>query len=132
MRPVLQAILIPTRDFQLKTDIMTGYKDILIWEGHRDYHVGTVLFCDWEEPWVVRAYIYEVQLKILSQVTQEELELNDINSIEELLKKMQERYGDITMDSPVTVIRWKNVCGALTRNEEIYHYSKVHKTKLNF
>lgn len=124
MKPALQAILIASNNHQMKINVMTGYKSISFREGHRDYHVGPLILCDELEPWVVKANIYEVQHKIMSQLTQEEWESDGFTSQESMLNGMRFYYPDITMESPVTVVRWNNVSGFWTEKENIEDYAE--------
>ena len=129
MKPALQAILIESNNHQMKINVMTGYKSISFREGHRDYHIGPVILCDELESWVVKANIYEVQHKILSQLTQEEWEADGFTSLEDTLNGLRVYYNDITMDSPVTVVRWNNVSGFWTKEKNIKTYAKDYGVK---
>jgi len=124
MKPALQAILIASNNHQMKINVMTGYKSITFREGHRDYHVGPVMLCDELESWVVKANIYDVQHKILSQLTQEEWEADGFSSLEDTLGGLWVYYKDITMDSPVTVVKWNNISGIWTEEENIKMFAE--------
>lgn len=112
MKPALQALLIAP-DHQMRVDILNGVKAISIIENHCDYKPGPVILCCHLVPWSVMAEITSVRHCLLKEVTKEEYEDNDFHSQEGLLSGLRRFYKGITSDSPVTVIRWKNVQGFL-------------------
>ena len=122
MKLALQALLIAP-DHQMRTDILFGTKTITIREGYRDYHEGRpVMICCHIVPWAVLATITSVRYCTLNEVTEEENRADGFESREDMLGGMQKYYPDMTLDSEVTVIRWKDVTGFLS--DYAYDYSK--------
>jgi len=94
--------------------VLDGTKTITVREGHRDYRPGLpVMLCCHLEGWAVQADIVNVRHCALKEVTEEEWADDGFTSQEDLLTGLQRFYPCLTMDSPVTVIRWKNVRGLL-------------------
>lgn len=100
-------------DHRMRTDIIYDWKAITIREGHRDYRPGPVMLCCHLAPWAVMADITDVRHCALREVTQEEYEDDGFHSQDDLLQGMQRFYPNMTLDSPVTVIRWEKARGFL-------------------
>lgn len=98
---------------EMRYAILHGTKKISIREGHRDYRRGKVMLCCHLEPWAVMADITDVRHTTLKEVTEEEYKADGFENQEDMLCGMQRFYPTMTMDSPVTVIKWDNVSGAL-------------------
>lgn len=113
MKPALQALLVAPEP-EMRTNIELGSKQVTILEGHRDYHIGPVLLCCHIEPWCVQADIMDVQHTSLAEVSEKALIDAEFGSREEAVEALRRFYPNIVMHSPVTVIRWANVRGALT------------------
>lgn len=135
MKQPLYALLIAP-NHRVRTSILYGGRSITIREGHPDYKAGTtVMICCHIEPWVVMADITSVRHTTIAKVTKEEYEADDFFSRKDLLKGLQKYYPDITIDSPVTVIRWENVRGWLKDNDTKYRlnpqklYSEINPKK---
>jgi hypothetical protein len=106
MKPALQAILIAP-DPAARLEIMLGRKKITVREGHRDYHTGPVMICCHIAPWTVMTTITEVKLTTLAEITQEELEADGYTDHDNMLDDLKSHYyPNLTMDSPMTVIKW--------------------------
>ncbi len=112
IKPALQALLIAP-DHAMRTHILYGGKTITIREGHRDYKPGPVMICCHIVPWAVLAEITNVRHCTLREVAEEEYQADDFLTQEDLLEGLQKFYPNMILDSPVTVIRWKNVKGFL-------------------
>ena len=97
----------------MRYDILHGTKKISIREGHRDYRMGKVMLCCHLEPWAVMADITDVRHTTLNEVAEDEYKADGFTNKQDMLNGMQRFYPTMTMDSPVTVIRWDNVSGAL-------------------
>ena len=111
----LQALLVAP-DSQMRADILRGAKKITIREGARDYRDGQVMLCCHIEPWAVMAKITSVRHCALRDVTKKEYEDDGFETHEELLDGLKRFYPDLTLDSPVTVIRWGDIEGKLFRD----------------
>ena len=125
MKQALQALLISPDPVQ-RIVCMTGEKAITIREGHRDYKNGPVMICCHIDPWCVMAEIKSVRQTIASEVTEEEYTDDGFESREEMLRGLQSYYPEMTMESSVTVIRWKNVTGYWTVPKNIFKYAAEH------
>lgn len=113
MKQPLYALLIAPIP-EMRQAILDGRKKITIREGHRDYRNGKAMLCCHLEPWAVMAEITNVRHTTLREVTEEEYVADGFESQDDLLLGMQRFYPNMTTDSPVTVIRWDNLEGALT------------------
>lgn len=111
-KPPLQAILIAPIP-EMRSKVISGQKKITIREGHRDYQIGQVMLCCHLEPWAVMAEIIEVRHCLLDQVTDEELQADGFVDRRGLLCGLRRFYPQLSFGSPVTIIRWNNVSGAL-------------------
>jgi len=127
MKPTLQAIAIAS-DPQMKINIMTGYKNITIREGQRDYHLGDVILFDEKDSWVVRAKIIDIQHKTMSQITEAEWRADGFVSQKDMMKRMKRFYPKITLESPVTVVRWdiNSLSGFWVEKLNIETFAKSH------
>lgn len=107
LKPPLVALLFTQELLEM---IATGQKTITIREGYRDYQVGrpVICFCD---PWGAMAEIESVRHCKLSEITKEEWEKDGFLSQQDLLEGMRGFYPTLTMDSPMTVITFKNAKG---------------------
>src|SRR3989344_3829301 len=112
MKQPLYALLIAP-DHRMRTSIVYGDKTITIREGHRDYRPGPVMICCHLVPWAVMADITNVRHCTLREVTQEEYESDGFHSKNHLLSGMRGFYPNMTLDSPVTIIRWEKALGFL-------------------
>lgn len=110
MKRATQALL-SASDWVMRKNIATAFKQITIREGHRDYTPGLMaLYCP-DEPWTVHAEITSVRHCLLSEVTKGERRADGFTSCASLLVSMRRFYLNLTLNSPVTVIRWHNVSG---------------------
>lgn len=113
MKAAMQALLIAP-DPVMRHNILTGRKRITIREGHRDYEAGRQLMIACHvEPWAVQADIVSVEHCKVAGVTMEQWEADGFSCHADLLHGLRQFYPDLQWDSPVTVIRWDNVRGAL-------------------
>lgn len=115
----LQALLIAP-DHGARVAILYGDKLITIREGWRDYRPGPVMLCCHVVPWAVLAEITSVRHCILREVTEEEWKNDGFFSQDGLLRGLQRFYSHMTLDSPVTVIRWQNAQGFLVEHVSEY------------
>lgn len=122
MKPPLLAILIAP-DEEMRRRIVAKIKKITLREGHRGYTVGSqVMLCCHLVPWAVIAKITEVKHCILREVTQEEWEADGFIDQEDMLDGLRKFYPKIDWESPVTVIRWDDVSGALVDEYNLNPY----------
>ena len=117
VRKPLYALLV-SPDQNMRDNIVSGKKKITIREGYRDYKSGPVMLCCHLDPWVVMADITSVKYCNVSEVTTEELKADGFTSKRNLLEGLRNFYPSLNWDSPVTVIRWDNVRGALIDAED--------------
>lgn len=119
LKPPLYALLIAP-DRKMRSDIIQKVKKITIREGHRDYKAGhPVMLCCPIEPWAVMADIVSVRHTWLAEVSEDEWRDDGFKSREDLLIGLKKYYPDLNLNSPITVIRWENVRGALTSAEPV-------------
>lgn len=113
LKPPLYALLIAP-DVFMRQAIVTGQKDGTIREGHRDYKPGTTLMlCCHLEPWAVMADVTQVRHATLRELADGELNSSGFSTRDEALAGLRTFYPNMTLDSPVTVIRWANARGLL-------------------
>jgi hypothetical protein len=105
MKRALQAILIAGT--KIKENVLYIKKKITIREGHRDYTKGPVLIGCHLLNWIVVREIIEVRHTTVGQVINEECMDDSFGASLNLLVGLQKYYPNLTMDSPVTVIRWE-------------------------
>lgn len=110
----LQALLI-SPETAMREAIVTGRKTITIREGHRDYQCGPVMLCCHLVPWVVQADITSVHRTTAAHVQGKDIRDDGFTNLDDMLEKLRRFYPKISEDSPVTVIRWENVRGALVK-----------------
>lgn len=102
---------------EAKEAVVRGWKTITIREGHRDYQVGDrlALFCPWLN-WSVFAEVTYVWQGLIREVPEQDLRDDGYEThlaMLEDLKSFGGAYATMTLDSPVTVIRWGDVQGKL-------------------
>ena len=119
MKQGLQGLLIAP-DSKMRSDIHYGIKTITIREGHRDHKPGPVLIACHVEPWAVMADITSVRHCVLDEVTEEEYRADGFVSKADMLAGMKRFYSSMTMESPVTVLRWSNARGYWVDHKEEY------------
>ncbi|KKR10321.1 MAG: hypothetical protein UT37_C0003G0020 [Parcubacteria group bacterium GW2011_GWA2_39_18] len=111
MKPPLVALLVAP-DRHMRQQILWEEKTLTVREGHRDYRVGSpVMLCCHIVPWAVMATIVEVRHCLLKEVTQEECLQDGVRNLEELLNNLRKYYPNISLDSPVTIIKWDDIRG---------------------
>ena len=120
--PMYSLLIAP--EFEMRDAIHRGEKTITIREGLRDYREGgsLAIFCH-IAPWAVLATIDTVRHTTFRELTEKECQDDGAESAEALLDSMKRfggRYADMTMNSAVTVIRWKDVRGYWAENAEKY------------
>ncbi len=119
LKPPLQALLI-SPDEKDRMTILAGNLNISIRLGHRDYVKGPIMLCCHILPFAVMANITSVKFCNVDEVTPEDYKAFGVNTLEELLDKLRKFYPDITMKSPVTVIRWEDIEGWLAKHRKHY------------
>lgn len=108
VRPPLQALLMAGEE--MRDDVMSGRKTITIREGWRDYQVDKpVLIGCHILNWATMKIVCDVCHKTLREVTHQELLDDKFESHEEVIRYLRRWYPAITLDSRVTVIRWRDV-----------------------
>ena len=105
MKRALQGILMAGET--MRDAVLADTKKITIREGHRDYTIGPVLIGCHYLNWAVFRIIIHVRHTTLGEVTRGECLADGCNSLEELLRMLQQFYPDLTLESKVTVIRWR-------------------------
>lgn len=110
----LQALLISV-DAQDRRQILSGARAISIRLGFRQYQRGLVMLCCPLEPWCVQAEITDVRLCLLRDVPEDEIAAEGCKTRDDLIARLRMFYPKVTDLSPVTVIRWANLSGALTK-----------------
>lgn len=119
MKRPTQALLIAP-DKEMRADVISGLKQITIREGHRGYTAGlAALYCP-EWPWAVHVDITEVKHCTLAEVTPEEWQADGFISQDDMLEGLRRFYPMVTLQSPVTVIRWTNVRGEYVDNPPLH------------
>ncbi|HOX96215.1 MAG TPA: hypothetical protein PLI45_02445 [Candidatus Woesebacteria bacterium] len=126
MKQALQALLIAPNPVD-RMAIMTGKKKITIREGHRDYHPGPLMICCHIQPWTVLTSITEARLTILAAVSAEEFQADGYDSLEKAVEDLKTYYPNITIYSPVTVIKWGDLDenSFYAKKENIDFYAEV-------
>jgi hypothetical protein len=120
-RPPLQALLISPNQTE-RRGIATGKITATIRNGTRNYQLGPVLIGCHLKPWAVMADIGAVAHCSLHKALNCPPELfNEFGykSAPDAIKKLQRFYPGINSESPVTVISWGNVRGALVPTETV-------------
>ena len=106
MKRALQAILIAGE--KMRDDVFSGRKEITVREGHRDYTLGPVLIGCYELNWATMRQIVAVQHTYLGTVSKEDLQADGFEDWTDAVRGLMEYYPDISLTSPVTVIKWSN------------------------
>lgn len=108
--PVYGLLIAPEPD--MREAVHNGEKTITVREGWRDYKAGAhvALFCH-KAPWAVMATLTEVRHTTVRELTLAECQDDGAQDQEDLLAGLKRFYKAMTMDSPVTVIRWKDPQG---------------------
>lgn len=111
--PVLEALELGTE--QMCIDAINGFKQVSVRTNFRDYTDGNKLVLYNEQVgFVATATISSVRYCQLREVTEQECKDDGFESLEELLAVLQGFYGDsITLDSSVTVLRWRDIKGPM-------------------
>ncbi len=117
MKPALQALLI-ANDVDMQYRTLSGLKQVTIREGHRDYRPGQVLIGCPDNTFVVSADIVDVRHCTLQDITEEEWTADSFTSQDNLLEGLKAYYPTVTLQSPVTVVRWEKVRGELVTQEQ--------------
>jgi hypothetical protein len=94
--------------------VARGRKTITIREGHRDYQTGDrlMLGCPWLN-WMLFAEVAYVRHSLAAKVLPEDLADAGYSSHEHMVEDLRRFYPNLTLESPVTVVRWTNVQGKL-------------------
>lgn len=122
MKSVLQALLIAP-DQDMRSKVLTNQKSISIREGHRDYKIGPIMLCCHLVPWSVMAQVISVTHCTLQDVTEQACIDDGFASQVDLLAGLKRHYPSMTLNSPVTIIRWNNIQGFFADHVEIYEDS---------
>lgn len=115
MKRALQALLIAP-GLTERTAIENGGRQVTIREGERDYTLGPVMLCCHIEPWAVMADITQVYSRPLNEVIRTDILDDGYKDYRDALEQLQHFYPNLTLSSPVTVVRWENVKGKLTES----------------
>lgn len=98
-----QAILLQEQSHQAAEN---GVKRITIREGHRDYTIGFTLLCCHLANWCMAVNVIAVEHTTLEHVRHADLHSDGFDTRNELLDGLRHFYPNITLQSPVTVVRW--------------------------
>lgn len=101
----LQAILIAGEDGE--RDIRSGKKEVTIRKWYCSYTEGPVLLGCHVRDWAVMGKITSVLRTTLKEVPMEDVRNDGFYSHEDALNGLKRFYPDMTLDSPVTVVRFK-------------------------
>lgn len=112
MRRPMEAILVAP-DENMRHAIVTGEKQITIRSGFRNYTLGPTMLCCHLVPWAVMVDVVSVDHKMISQLDHQEVLDDGFKTRIELLDGLRQFYPGLDVESPVTIIRWGNVRGAL-------------------
>ncbi len=113
MKPPLQALLIAPGDGMI-ADIITGSQNGSLREGHRDYKVGQpIILCCHLANFAVMADVTEVKHTFIKDLTDDDVRPAGFHFYEEVFHRLRKFYPNLNLDSPITVIRWANVRGAI-------------------
>jgi len=119
MRPPLQALLLAP-NVGLWSDVILGRQTGTIRTGHRAYAAGLVMLCC---PWAsacVQAEIVSVRHCRMADLTLQERRAAGFRGPKSAaLAGMRRHYADLTMESPVTFILWKDADGTLIKRRQI-------------
>lgn len=116
-RPMVALLIAPIAT--MREAIIAGRKTITIREGHRDYQVGDrVMLCCHLKIWAVMAEVTEVRHTIVRNVTEQEYNDSGYHHLAEMLADLKRFYPQLTIDSPVTVVRWANISGELVERHK--------------
>ena len=105
MKKPLQAILMAS-DFHDMCEL--GAKLITIREGHRSYDLGTAVLCCHIANWCMMVEITSVCHTTIENLTCGDLADDGFVSATHALSELGRFYPSISLDSPVTVIRWRS------------------------
>lgn len=132
MKQALQALEIAPNP-QVRLDIMLDKKKITIREGHRDYHIGPLVLFSHIFPWAVKTTITYVRLTTVAQVTEDEFWEDGYQSRKEMLTDLRKFYPNLTMKSPVTVIRWGELDeGYYTNIDHLYEFAEQNGLDMSY
>jgi len=129
-RPVV-GLLIQGED--ARDEVVSGWKTVTIREGDRDYQVGDrlTLFCPWLN-WSVIAEVTYVRRSLAADVLPEDLADAGYKSHEEMVEALRSfggAYSELTLSSPVTVIRWGDVQGKLVNELAIAAIYAIYRAR---
>ncbi len=114
-RPLAALLIAPIE--AMRDRILTGEKKITLREGHRDYRPGELVqICCHLRTWCVQATVTAVSHCTMNDLTDEECQADGFADKADALQGMRGFYPKLTMDSPITVIRWDGVKGELVDN----------------
>jgi len=105
MKRAMQALLIAGE--RQKEEVLSGKKKITIRKDHRDYSTGSVLIGCHILNWATLKTITGIRFTTVGELTPEELQDNGLLDDLDALEVLREYYPDLTLESKVTVIRWK-------------------------
>jgi hypothetical protein len=128
-RPMCALLIAP--DHAVRLAVLEGRKRISIREGHRDYQVDDrLMLCCQIVPFDVMTEVIEVRHTSFAGLTDEELLDDGYNDRDLALEDMRRYYPLLDMESPVTVIRWGKVEGALVELVGVYRRNSATATEL--
>ena len=105
MHRAMQAILIAGK--KQRDDVLHNVKRITIREGHRDYSPGSAMLGCHILNWAIIRKIISVEHQLLADVTEQEYKDDGFNTLFELADGLRKYYPDISLNSPVTIVRWE-------------------------
>lgn len=120
LKKPLQALLI-SPDKKSRERILSEEQNTTIIKGWRTYQKGYAVLCCPIEPWCVGAEIDSIRYTRTKKVTKNEYNKMGYASHKDMVEDLKNFYPNINLESPVTVISWKNITGKLV---EEYKHSK--------
>lgn len=92
---------------ELIEDTESGHKTVTIRQGHRDYQPGKVIFACPEVGWSTAKEITEVKHTTPRCCEKQDYRDEGWKSRKNMVEDIQRFYPKLTMDSQITVIRFK-------------------------
>ncbi len=65
------------------------------------------MLCCPKVSWCVEREITDVEVVALKNVKKVDIQADGFNDLDDLFSKLKEYYPDVTLDEPMTVVKWK-------------------------
>jgi hypothetical protein len=113
LKPPLYSLFLAAEEAMWE-DTIFGRKRITVREGHRDYRAGRpMVLVTPDVSCAVMVDIIEVRHCLLRELTAEELAADGFRDHGHAVAELRRFYADISLEAPVTAIRWDNVRGQM-------------------